>query len=65
MEEAFKRTCPICGKIFYSYDSEAWAYKVTINSHQRRVCSWKCRRKWEKKSKANDKRRKEKNTDEL
>ena len=23
MEEAFKRTCPICGKIFYSYDSEA------------------------------------------
>lgn len=68
MEEMFKLICPVCGKQFYSYMSEHWAYKVTDPEHPsrgrtKRVCSWGCLRKWEReRSEQNVKQRKKENT---
>lgn len=65
MQELFKRICPICGKEFYSYDSEQWAYRIGDSKHTARgkyirVCSWTCMRKWERE---HDKQRKKKSAE--
>ena len=32
--------CPICQKIFYA--ESIWAYKLTVNGHERYYCKWTC-----------------------
>lgn len=50
MLTAGKKLCPICGKVFYVHDAEAWVYKAG-NSWSKRTyfCSWGCMRKAEEK----------------
>ena len=65
MQEQYKQICPVCGKEFYSYESENWAYKVRDPKHPARgkvwrVCSWGCMRKWERN---NDKHRNQKSAE--
>lgn len=44
--------CPVCGKTFLLTSGE-WVYRIMVNKKQNKykyVCSWRCRRKWEKKN---------------
>lgn len=60
MSEFFgENECPICGRKFYYYSADEWAYKkYDKNNHMRYFCSWGCMRKWEKENANNKSKRK-------
>ena len=37
-----EKTCPVCGKTFYVYDYNTYAYHIRKNKSAVPVCSWGC-----------------------
>lgn len=58
------KKCDVCGKPFGLYDLQSWAYKGTFRNKKSIMCSYSCKRQFEK-EKVNAKRRAKKRSVEL